>query len=97
MNEQKFLASTDGSRIEQYIIRGKPGFTVTAVDKAERRLPDRATRCAAPQAMGYEYMEISRWHAEARNSRRRSGDEAQGEAASSRANTTWCFIRRICG
>jgi TldD protein len=31
VNEQKFYASTDGSRIEQYIIRGQPSFTVTAV------------------------------------------------------------------
>src|SRR2546426_323943 len=34
VNEQKFYASTDGSRIEQYLIRGFPNFTVTAVDRA---------------------------------------------------------------
>jgi TldD protein len=31
VNEQKFYASTDGSRIEQYIIRVDPSFTVTAI------------------------------------------------------------------
>src|SRR5687767_12394100 len=33
VNEQKFYASTDGSRIEQYIIRANPNFTVTAVNR----------------------------------------------------------------
>src|SRR5437016_5974351 len=32
-NEQKFYASTDGSRIEQYIVRSHPSFTVTAVNR----------------------------------------------------------------
>src|SRR5688500_6976678 len=34
VNEQKFYASTDGSRIEQYIIRANPSFTVFAVNRA---------------------------------------------------------------
>ena len=34
VNEQKFYASTDGSRIEQYIVRANPSFTVTAVNRA---------------------------------------------------------------
>src|SRR6267142_5121510 len=33
-NEQKFYASTDGSRIDQYIIRANPNFNVTAVNRA---------------------------------------------------------------
>src|SRR6185295_15508347 len=32
-NEQKFYASTDGSRIEQYLIRSAPMFNVTAVNR----------------------------------------------------------------
>ena len=62
VNEQKFLATSDGSRIEQYIIRGNPDFTVTAVGGG-----DFQTREAfgGPQAMGYEYMEKYPWLAEA--------------------------------
>src|SRR5919198_672213 len=33
INEQRFLATSDGSRIEQYLIRGEPQFTVTAVNR----------------------------------------------------------------
>src|SRR5438093_2601419 len=33
-NEEKFYASTDGSRIEQHIIRSHPSFTVTAVNRS---------------------------------------------------------------
>ena len=33
VNEQKFLATSDGSRIEQYLIRSFPEFTVTAVNR----------------------------------------------------------------
>src|SRR3989449_8390351 len=35
VNEQKFFASSEGSRIEQYIIRSFPNFNVTAVDSAK--------------------------------------------------------------
>src|SRR5687768_13400943 len=34
VNEQKYLATSDGSRIEQYIIRTNPSFTTTAVDRS---------------------------------------------------------------
>lgn len=60
LNEQKFYASTDGSRIEQYLIRGMPDFTVTAVD---RSAGDFQTRNAlgGPQGMGYEYLRNHDW------------------------------------
>ena len=33
VNEQRFLATSEGSRIEQYLIRGEPQFMVTAVNR----------------------------------------------------------------
>src|ERR687891_495665 len=56
VNEQKFYASTDGSRIEQYIIRANPNFSVTAVNRATNDFQSRSA-LGGPQALGYEYME----------------------------------------
>ena len=64
VNEQKFFASTDGSRIEQYIIRANPNFTVTAVNRKTNDFQTRSA-LAGPQAMGYEYMEKYDWKKEA--------------------------------
>lgn len=64
VNEQKFLASTDGSRIEQYIIRGNPGFNVTAVNRATGDFQSRNS-FGGPQGIGYEYMEKYDWLGEA--------------------------------
>jgi TldD protein len=70
VNEQKFLATSDGSRIEQYLIRGNPDFNVTAVGGPG----DFATRegFGGPQAMGYEYMSKYPWLTEAEQ----AGEEA---------------------
>ena len=59
-NEQKFYASTDGSRIDQYIIRANPNFNVTAVNRANGDFQSRNS-LAGPQGMGYEYMEKYPW------------------------------------
>ena len=71
VNEQKFYASTDGSRIEQYIIRANPNFNVTAVN---RRAGDFQTRSSlgGPQGIGYEYLEKHDWKREAQQ----AGEEA---------------------
>ena len=71
VNEQKFLATSDGTRTEQYLIRGLPNFTVTAVDRASG---DFQTRSALAQAqlIGYEYTGSYDWIAEARQ----AGEEA---------------------
>ncbi|MGB7068537.1 MAG: TldD/PmbA family protein [Pyrinomonadaceae bacterium] len=71
VNEQKYLATSDGSRIEQYLIRGNPSFTVTAVD---RSTGDFQTRSALRegQAIGYEYIEKQDWIDDAR----RAADDA---------------------
>jgi TldD protein len=60
VNEQKFYASTDGSRIDQYIIRANPNFNVTAVNKSNGDYQSRNSM-GGPQVMGYEYMEKHPW------------------------------------
>jgi TldD protein len=71
VNEQKFYASTNGSRIEQYIIRGFPNFTVTAADRSTGDFQTREA-LGGPQGMGYEYVEKYPWLAEAEQ----AGNEA---------------------
>src|SRR5688572_32828369 len=71
VNEQKFYASTDGSRIDQYIIRANPNFNVTAVNPANGDFQTRSA-LGGPQAMGYEYIEKHDWKREAQQ----AGEEA---------------------
>ena len=71
VNEQKYYASTDGSRIEQYIIRANPNFNVTAVNRANGDFQTRSA-LGGPQGMGYEYMEKHDWKKEAQQ----AGEEA---------------------
>ena len=71
VNEQKFYASTDGSRIEQYIVRANPSFTVTAVNRANGDFQLRSA-LGGPQQMGYEYIEKHDWKREAQQ----AGEEA---------------------
>ena len=63
-NEQKFYASTDGSRIEQYLIRSHPAFTVTAVNRGAGDVQTRSS-LAGPKTIGYEYLENYPWLKEA--------------------------------
>ena len=56
VNEQKYFASTDGSHIEQSLIRSYPSFSVTAVDRGTGKFYSRAA-LTAPMGMGYEYVE----------------------------------------
>ncbi len=65
VNEQKFLATSDGSRIEQYLIRGNPSFSVTAVDRASGDFQSRNS-LREGQAIGYEYIEKQDWIADAK-------------------------------
>lgn len=64
VNEQKFFASTDGSQIEQYIIRGHPFFVVTAVDSAKGDFQTRRS-LAGPRSAGYEFITGYNWVDEA--------------------------------
>lgn len=71
VHEQKFYASTDGSSIEQYIVRGMPSFEATAVDSAKGDF-QQAASLPGPKSIGYEYVENYAWQAEAE----RAGHEA---------------------
>ncbi|HSK73868.1 MAG TPA: metallopeptidase TldD-related protein [Pyrinomonadaceae bacterium] len=64
VNEQKFLATSDGSRIEQYLIRGNPSFSVTAVDISTNDFQTRNSLAEAKSA-GYEYIENGDWFKDA--------------------------------
>jgi TldD protein len=70
-NEQKFYASTDGSSIEQYIIRTLPFFTVTAVNRGTGDFQTRSS-LPGPKCVGYEYLETVSWLKEAEQ----AGEEA---------------------
>ena len=64
VDEQKFFASSDGSRITQRLVRTYPQFTTTATDRSTgdfqtRPVVDRA------QLVGYEYVEDYPWLADA--------------------------------
>ncbi len=71
ISEHKFLATSDGSRIDQQLVRGQPDFTVTAVDSTTGDFQTRAAY-GGPQAAGYEYIETYPWQTEARQ----AGEEA---------------------
>jgi TldD protein len=64
VNERKFLATSDGSRIEQYLIRGNPQFSITALDRSTGDFQSRNSLREA-QSIGYEYMTKHDWLAEA--------------------------------
>jgi TldD protein len=70
-NEQKFYASTDGSFLDQYIVRTLPFFNVTAVNRSAGDFQSR-TSLAGPKTIGYEYLEDYPWLKEAQQ----AGEEA---------------------
>ena len=56
VNEHKYFASSEGSHIEQSLIRSYPSFTITAIDKATGKFYSRRS-LTSPTGMGYEYVE----------------------------------------
>jgi TldD protein len=62
--EHKFFVSTDGSQIEQEIIRTDPSFNVTAVNRAAGDFQTRASMQSG-KCLGYEYLEDYPWEKEA--------------------------------
>ncbi len=64
VREEKLFASTEGSEIDQIIIRERPTFTVTAVDKAAGKFKTRNS-LAEPMGTGYEWIENYPWVEEA--------------------------------
>ncbi|HEY8558819.1 MAG TPA: TldD/PmbA family protein [Pyrinomonadaceae bacterium] len=69
VNEQKFLATSDGTRVEQYLIRGLPQFSVTATAPGDFQTRN---SLAQAQLIGYEYTQSYDWIGEARQ----AGEEA---------------------
>lgn len=65
VNEQKYLATSDGSRIEQYIIRTVPSFSVTAVNSSSGDFQS-VNSLRQGQQIGFEYMSKHDWAAEAK-------------------------------
>ena len=65
VNEQKYLATSDGSRIEQYIVRTNPSFTASAVDRSSGDFQS-VNSLREAQQIGFEYMSKHDWVAEAR-------------------------------
>ena len=63
-NEQKFFASTEGTRTDQYIIRTHPTLTVTAVNRKTGDFQSRRS-LPGPKCIGYEYLERYPWLKEA--------------------------------
>lgn len=78
VNEQKFLATSDGSRTEQYLIRGLPNFSVTAIDRTSG---DFQTRNALAQAqlIGYEYTNSYDWISEAKQAAEESVEKLKAK------------------
>ncbi len=64
VDEQKYFASTEGSRITQRLVRTYPQFATTATDRASG---DFQTRPVVDRAklLGYEYVEDYPWFADA--------------------------------
>lgn len=71
VNEQKFLATSDGTRVEQYLIRGVPSFQVTAIDRAKGDFQTRNS-LAQGRGAGWEYTSEYDWIGEAKM----AGEEA---------------------
>jgi TldD protein len=60
VDENKYFASSEGSRIGQRLVRTYPNFTVTAADRATGDFQTRAVVDRA-QLVGYEYVEDHPW------------------------------------
>src|SRR5262245_45681626 len=60
VDEQKYFASSEGSRIAQRLVRTYPQFTATAADRASGDFQTRAVVDRA-QLVGYEYVEEYPW------------------------------------
>ena len=78
VDEQKYLASTDGSRITQRLVRTYPQFTITATDRASGDFQTRAVVDRA-QLVGYEYVEDYPWIADAEQAGREAVEKLKAK------------------
>ena len=60
VDEQKYFASSEGSKITQRLVRTYPQFTATAADRASGDFQTRAVVDRA-KLLGYEYVEDAPW------------------------------------
>jgi TldD protein len=60
VDEQKYFASSEGSRITQRLVRSYPQFSTTAADRTQGDFQTRAVVDRA-QLVGYEYLEDYPW------------------------------------
>ena len=60
VDEQKYFASSEGSKITQRLVRSYPQFTATAADRATGDFQTRAVVDRA-KLLGYEYVEDAPW------------------------------------
>ncbi|HLL94020.1 MAG TPA: TldD/PmbA family protein [Spirosoma sp.] len=58
VNEQKYLATTDGTYADQDVHRMWPNFTVTAIDPKTGKFETRQS-LSSPMGMGYEYLQAN--------------------------------------
>jgi TldD protein len=65
VRERKFFASSEGSAIEQLLLRVAPSFSITSVDQKLGSFQTRDS-LTSPRALGYEYVEEFPWEDEVR-------------------------------
>ncbi|MGB5014284.1 MAG: DNA gyrase modulator, partial [Pyrinomonadaceae bacterium] len=65
VNEQKYLATSDGSRVEQYIIRTNPSFSTTATNRTTGDFQS-VNSLREAQQIGFEYVTKHDWVSEAK-------------------------------
>ncbi len=58
VNEQKYIATSDGTYADQDIHRIGPNFTVTAVDAQNGKFATRNS-LSSPMGMGYDYLQVN--------------------------------------
>ncbi len=94
-DEQKFFASSEGSRITQRLIRTYPQFQTTATDRASGDFQTRAVVDRA-KLLGYEYLEEPMWTRRCRIGRATKSSRNSSRSRSRPAATTSSSIRRSC-
>ena len=95
VDEQKYFASSEGSRITQRLVRTYPQFTTTAADRASGDFQTRAVVDRA-QLVGYEYVEDYPWLQDAEKAGHEVVEKLKAEAGRRPAATTSSSIRRSC-
>ncbi len=94
VDEQKFFASSEGSRITQRLVRTYPQFTTTAADRASGDFQTRAVVDRA-KLLGYEYVEDYPWFQDAEKAGHEVVEKLKANPSSPAASTS-SSIPRSC-